>query len=152
MIAPGLASTVKEVREYLNSNVAKGTTCPCCDQTVKMYPNKITGYMASILIKYYKRGFEWVHPIEEFKTINGDYAKLRHWGLTEKSSEVSDPDKKSNGKWRITQKGVDFVEGNLKISQTAMLYNNKCWGFKGKHVSIREALGTKFNFQELMNS
>ncbi len=153
MMKPDLTSTVMEVREYLNRNVEKGTTCPCCDQTVKMYQNKLTGYMASILIKFYKEDWgKWINPIEQFNTVNGDYAKLRHWGLIEKSKEKPSPDKKASGNWRITQAGIDFVKGRTTVSQKVKLYNNKCWGFTGDKVNIRQALGTKFNFQELMDA
>ncbi len=109
--------------------------------------------MSMILIKFYREDWgKWVHPIKQFQTINGDYAKLRHWGLIEKSSDAPEPDKKANGMWRITQAGVDYVKGRTTVSEIALLYNNKCWGFKGNQVDIKKSLGTKFDYSELMNS
>ena len=78
-------STIYEAKEFLKSKLDEGAICPCCKQNVKMYRYKLTSGLAVVLIKFYHRSGKWVHPIKTFKTINGDYAKLRHWGLIEKN-------------------------------------------------------------------
>ena len=144
--------TIEEAKSYLRKKLDKGITCPCCNQTVKMYKVKLTTGMAQVLIKFYKNK-GWKHPIEDFKTINGDYAKLRHWGLVEKHGGEHESDVKSNGLWRITLKGIDFIQGSVKVPEKIKLYNNNFYGFDGdKMITIRQALGNKFDFEELINS
>ena len=145
--------TIEEAKKFLNDNCEKGTVCPCCKQNVKMYKVKLTGGMVSVLIKFYKaREKGWVHPIKEFNTVNGDYAKLRHWGFLEKNNFNTDPTIKASGLWAITNVGISFVEEEIYAPEKIKLYNNKFYGFEGKTIGVKEALGNKFNFEELMNS
>lgn len=107
--------------------------------------------MVVVLIKMYKFGKEWVHPLKDLKTNNGDYAKLRFWGLVQPSSDEPTDEKKASGFWRITEEGKRFVENKIKVKEKAFLFNNKCYGFNGKEINIIEALGNKFNYSELMS-
>lgn len=145
-------NTIEQAKEYLKENWVKGTSCPCCNQFVKVYPWKITTGSAVVLIKMYRFKEEWIHPLKDLKVNNGDYAKLRHWALIEKKEH--DPFKtttKNSGYWRLTDKGRSFVLNRSKIQQYAKLYNSKCWGYEGKVIDIHDALGTKFNYWDLMN-
>ena len=98
----------------------------------------------------YKSNKEWVHPLKDLKTNNGDYAKLRFWGLLQSSSDEPEEDKKSSGFWKITDKGKKFVENSITIKEKAYLFNNKCYGFTGEEINIVQALGNKFSYSELM--
>ena len=142
--------TIQDAKDFLKKNAEEGTICPCCNQTVKVYKVKLTSSMAMMLIGFYKKGEVWVHAIKELKPVNGDYAKLRHWGLLEKKIE-NDTENKASGYWRITHKGVQFIKGYVTVSEKIRLYNNKFYGYTGKHITLKEALGNKFKFEELMN-
>jgi hypothetical protein len=143
--------SIEQAKEFLYNNFEKGTTCPCCNKNVKLYKVKLTAGMVSVLIKFYKaREKGWIHPIKDFKTVNGDYAKLRHWGFLEKNNFNNDPTIKASGLWMITNVGISFIKGETYVPQKVMLYNNKFYGFDGDTVGVKEALGTKFNFEELM--
>tara|TARA_R110002153_G_scaffold241842_1_gene397018 strand:- start:109 stop:555 length:447 start_codon:yes stop_codon:yes gene_type:complete len=148
-----MITTIEEAKKFLNDNFEEGTECPCCNQNVKLHPFKLTGGVASILIKFYKaRDKGWVHPIKEFNTINGNYAKLRHWGLIEKNKNNSDPSVKASGLWRITIAGISFVDGDCLVPEKVKLFNNKFYGYSGGQITIRQALGNKFNYEQLMNN
>ena len=144
-------TTHLEIMDHLRKEINNGTICPCCQQTVKMYRFKLTGKLASTLIKFYHAN-DWVHPINKFKTVNGDYAKLRHWKFIESDPEENDnPKTKSSGMWRITETGKKFVEKKLYQFEKVKLFNNKAWGFEGHRIDIVQALGNKFDYWELMN-
>tara|TARA_R110000824_G_scaffold122685_2_gene280024 strand:+ start:5271 stop:5414 length:144 start_codon:yes stop_codon:yes gene_type:complete len=46
---------------------------------------------------------------------------------------------------------VDFVCGKIKIPQYALIYNDQVLDFSENEVSIRDSLGKKFDYQQLMN-
>ena len=147
-----MITTIEEAKKFLNDNFEEGTNCPCCHQNVKLYKVKLTGGMASVLIKFYKaRKRDWVHPIKELKTVNGDYAKLRHWWLLEKNQIHNYPSLKDSGLCRITTYGISVIVGDCLFPEKIKLYNNKFYGYSGEQITIRQALGNKFDYEELMN-
>lgn len=127
----------------------KGTTCPCCGQFVKLYRRKLTSDMARfvcILSKY--RPGRWVN-IRKIDVRGGDYAKLVYWGLAEQR-ENADESKKDSGIWRLTERGYEFAARKTKVRSHAFVFNGKCEGMTGGKVSIKDALGEKFDYAELM--
>lgn len=63
-----------------------------------------------------------------------------------------DPKKKASGFWRITDKGKQFADGIIKVQSRILVYNNTFQGFSDKSelIGIKEALGNKFDYSELM--
>ena len=79
-----------------------------------------------------------------------EYSKLKHWGLIEEANGKLD-DGNSNGFWRITPRGREFVMG-LRIPRYIYLYDGKLLEVsEGETIDIRTALGDKFNYEELMS-
>lgn len=152
-----MTDSIIEAKKHLKENYHKGTSCPCCNQFVKLYLFKMQASMAWVLIQLYNKRKEgerdgcWVHVIRVLKTNNGNYAKLRYWGLIKPFEGEEDPSIKASGFWKITDKGCRFVKGYNKLPSKAAIYNNKCYGLQGEDVSIKDVLGTKFNYNELMN-
>ncbi len=137
-----------DAMEEFQAKVKKGTNCPCCGRFSKQYKRKLNSGMAQILIKIYKLfSNESVHLQNEFLhfkdiAIRNEYSKLKHWGLLEQGQL---------GYWRITDLGVQFVLGHIEIPRHIILFNNELLGFSGEKVTIQQALGDKFNYNELMN-
>jgi hypothetical protein len=50
----------------------------------------------------------------------------------------------------VTRLGARFVRGEIRIAKYARVYNGRCLGLEGEPVDIRDALGTQFNYSELM--
>lgn len=145
-------NTIQSAKDYLRSNWAKGVTCPCCEQFVKLYKRKLNSGMALTLIRIYRHSQGWV-PVKEFlrqnKWHNGhDWTLLRFWGLLEEKQHAKGEN--SSGYWRITAKGISFVLNHITVPKRMLMYNQSCYGFEGGETSISEALGNKFNYQELM--
>ena len=84
-----------------------------------------------------------------------DYSILKHFGFIEDDCPdmgKGKPDKRKNGYWRITKRGEQFVKGDALSKSHVVLYNNVVRGFDGADINIEQALGSKFNYKELMNA
>lgn len=165
--------TLKEAKQFLRENFEKGVACPCCDQFVKQYKRKLNSGMALFLIglyKLYKRddkvlsktinselhstlqfySNKEVFEVMSLSVTSLDYSVLRHFGLTE--ARVTEGTKRDSGHWRITGSGICFVEiyRNVSCHKYVYLYNNKRQGVSDEKITIQEALGSKFDYKELM--
>jgi hypothetical protein len=163
MILPETITTLSQARVYLQENYEEGVGCPCCKQHVKLYKRKLNSAMAIALIEIYNaskyNGFDFIHVEDHFKempglpsSIRGDFPKLRHWGLIEALKEKREDGSKRNGMYRITGRGIAFVQCNLRVASHVHLFNNEVKGFSDNHVGIAACLGSKFNYDELMGN
>jgi hypothetical protein len=149
------STTLGQAKMALRTKLTEGATCPCCQQHAQMYSRPITSAMAAALILLYRHqlsnpGMTWFHAENFFKdrknipaSIRGDFSKLRFWGLIQADDD-------SEGYYRVTTKGIDFIKGEIKVESNVKLYNNKAYGFKGGYVNIHHCLKKKFNYELLM--
>jgi hypothetical protein len=129
----------------------EGVECPCCKQNVKIYWRNIFASMVNALIKLLQNNGknEFVHW-QIYSSGSGDFAKLRYWGLIEEE-KTTRPDGGSAGFWKITNKGVNFLEGNVSIPKYAVVYNGELLCLDDKEtVTIKDIIGEQFNLRELM--
>jgi hypothetical protein len=143
-------TTIKDAQLNLRSALLAGelVNCPCCQQKCKIYKRKLNANMARFLISLMRHEeTEWVH-YKECDFTGRDYPYVSLWGLAETrgSGETA---KRMSGFWRLTPKGRSFVQGGLRISSHIKLYNNTVGAYEGS-TSIQEALGSKFDYAELM--
>lgn len=146
--------TITEAKTYLRQNWDDGTKCPCCNQMVKLYKHRLQALMVYYLAQIYKiqKGKNnWVHVMSEVKPINGDYAKMRFWGLLEEKGDQPTKDTKSSGYWRVTTSGILFLKGRIRVPEKVFIFDNKKWGQTNATVNIAEALKNKFSYSELMD-
>jgi hypothetical protein len=148
---------LSEIKKFLKDHMEDGTDCPACEQFVKLYKRKLNSSMSVTLLELYRkthktRSYIHVNELEEYKNLNGGgFATLKHWGLIEECpKDHAEFHKKSSGYWKITQKGVDFCEGKIKVKQHVLIYNQKAVGFSEEEISITESLKDNFNYSELM--
>lgn len=154
-LTPG-GRLLAEARTWLLERLADGETCPCCGQFAKEYRRTIHSRMASGLIKVYGAGGRerrgWVtikHHLDHPELA--DFAKLAHWTLAEAHPSVRDDGSKRVGIWRVTPFGEEFVAGRLAVAKYARVFNGECRGHDPLPlVGIRECLGKKFDYEELM--
>ena len=149
----------REKRRVFAEAQEEGCHCPLCGQFVKVYKRKITSTMARQLLQFYKltlRGKQWIHTREavfDGSSGAGDFAKLSYWGLIEaRPHEPGNEGKKTSGYWRITERGVQFCLGQMKVPLHAYVYNHKVLEFSPESTDITEALTEKFDYRELMDS
>lgn len=74
---------------------------------------------------------------------------MRFYGLIEESPHER-PDGGRAGIWRLTDLGVAFVEGRATVPTYSILYNQELLRLEEPKISISQALGKRFRYDELM--
>lgn len=161
--------TLGEVREWIVEKLTPvkknrlgwwrknpGVKCPACRQHIEMMIRPMTSEMARVLIAMYLENPEgWVH-VQSLRRDNvpvargGDWCKVKHWGLVERNIGQKADGNPNNGHWRLTDLGRSFVRGEVQLPQRVFLYNDECHGKDGMLISIRDALGANFNYDEMI--
>lgn len=145
-----LTTTLADAKTWLKARLDKGESCPCCGQRAQMYRRKINSGMARSLIHMYRlSGTNWVH-VKQIGAASREEGKLAYWGLVEEQKATGLHGGRA-GYWRVTDKGEQFILGKLQVPTYAKVYNGRVFGFEGGPASIKDALGTKFNYADLMN-
>jgi hypothetical protein len=155
--------TLKAARDILRTQVMGGGAprCPCCGQTAKVYKRALPSATARVMIALYRAGATngtYVFLPDLLDGMKGTphqggYGTLAHfWGLMEVQPGERADGSKRVGWWRLTPQGVAFVEGRARAPKFARLYAQRCLGFTGEPITIRDALGNKFDYNELMSS
>ena len=126
--------TVAEARIRAMDAVQCGPAidCPVCDRKIKAWVRDVDYRLVAVLRALYdaeSEGLTGLEPDPLIKmTSGGDYAKPRFWGLM----------KKKGNYWVITDKGVDFLEGNLQIWDHIYTFNKKIIAHSDKLVGVDE--------------
>ncbi len=147
--------TVADAKKYLHDNWKQGVKCPCCGQMVKLYKRRLNSAAALCLIDLLKKSggkagvAVHITEIGKASTSGGNFAQLAHWDLI-KPIRNTDTPKRTSGKWCITAKGVDFVRSTITVPAYTFQFDGKCLGFSDERISIKQALGVKFNYSDLM--
>jgi hypothetical protein len=147
--------TLDQLRAWLSEHRDEGVHCPGCNQYAKVYRRSVTVGIARVLIAMYRDGGDdagWVY-IPSLRGIEkgGDTAKARYWGLIEELPERRE-DGGRVGWWRLTDQGKAFVRGEVAVPYRARVYDGHLLELvDDRMVTIRDALGTAFNYDNLMN-
>ena len=157
--APAPTATLTEAQSWLRERVRKGATCPCCKRLAKVYKRKLNSGMAYFLIRLYRvRGLKPTH-INDFigeqkmtaSMVGG--VLLHQWGLIEEVPD-DDTEKYKSGVYRVTELGARFARGEVRVKKFVHLYDNRLLKVSEgiTTVSIQDALGDKFDYQELWSA
>lgn len=131
-----------------------GAICPTCNQHSQVYRWSLYSTAAQALLLFYRLGGTdtFIHS-NMLKDLGyrgqGDAARLRMWELVERETEARDDGGRS-GYWRVTPFGERFVKGNSTVDLYAYVYNSRVLSFDGDQVSIHDALGKRFSYNEMM--
>ena len=111
--------------------------------------------MCLTLLLLHKFNINGFIKVEDFLIRNGhkrcgDFSYLTHYKFLEKQISKRMDGSKRNGYYRITSLGILFAEGKTTAPSKFLILNNKFQGFEGEEVNIKQALGKKFNYDELM--
>ncbi len=151
--------TLADYREQLMIDVQVGTHCKACDQWAKVYHNKFNSSMARTAIWLYphfkKHPDDWLEAgkylVQNHDRYDGVHSKLCVYEMMEKNKDAEpNTGAKSSGLYRMTAKGIAFVEERLTVPGYWTQYNGDVIGFDGDTIGIRDALGKHFDYKELM--
>jgi len=160
-------ASLDEAKAWLRTHFEKGTHCPCCRRFVKLYKRNINSSMAAALILLYRwdqrHPGQWMQITDVIAEASAglqrryvtDVAKLAAWEVIEPLEGERDDGSKRNGFWRMTDVGRDFCSGRILLPKYTYHYNQEVLHRKNPDptmASIREALGDKFNYDELMRA
>lgn len=138
----------------------RGVECPCCSKFVKVYRRKFNSCMARTLVytyKFFKKNPDKFLDVAHYMLqqlpgwVPSDYGKLVWWGLMEYSGDVADLNTKNSGLYRMTERGVLFVEGSILIPESVLEYRSSVESFSSDMIDIKTSLGEHFNYHELMS-
>ena len=148
-----MIETLEQAKTHVNQGLSDGVVCPCCGQLAKLYRRKIYAAPARALISLYHKNIvspDYYHITALDVDLGGsDFSKLKYWGLIEKAPN-DDPEKHSSGLWMITPKGEGYVRDHISVPKYCYVFNNEAFGFSEEKQGIRDALGEKFDYNELM--
>lgn len=148
--------TLGQAQLWLRAHVEDGVACPCCTQFAKVYRRKIHSTMARDLITAHGRmGLDPFHvpTLLRRAASAGDFAKLAYWRLIVEIPGVRDDGSTRVGWWRITDDGRLFALNQLRVPKYARIYDGRLIELDASDtVTIRDALGERFNYEELMRN
>ncbi len=141
--------TVMEARGQAEKMLRAGAAFvdPVTGRTAQVYDRGITPKMVEVLALIYhhtRNDRSRFVSAQELKTRGGDYGKLRHWGLIEQKTEKGAVPGEVIRKpmWRITEKGLRFVEDDITIPKKILVFNDRRVGFvDDKLVSFSDIMG-----------
>ena len=153
--------TLAEARPWLEEQAEEGIDCPLCTRYVKIYRRKLSSCMARALLALVRHAMrtnnEWFDLTQVLKRVgisaaNSNAALLRYWNLLEPAPEPTHREDGSPhvGIYRVTPLGFRFARGEVELPRRVIIYDHHILGFTDEHTSIRDALGDKFRYDELM--
>lgn len=147
--------TLGEAREWLRGQLDTGAPCPCCRQRAQIYRWSLYSTAARALILFHRLGAadRYVH-VNELKAHDyrgqGDTSRLKYWGLLDEEAARRDDGGRA-GYWMLTTRGHAFVHGTQQVPKYLYVYDGNVRRAEGPMISIMDALGKKFDYQELMS-
>ncbi len=128
--------------------------CPGCERWAKIYKRRLNSGMASVLVRlFHVSDPKTWSSIEQIfgsrKQDRRDWPLLQHWGLIEPGGRRT-ATSNASGFWRITARGVMFVVGSTVVPEYVFVWDNRAVRFSAETVTVRAALGSRFDYAELM--
>jgi hypothetical protein len=137
--------SLEAAKDWLRARLGVGAYCPLCTQYAKVYRRKINSGMALSLIAMYRAaGRDWQDITKTVGAKHREEGKLRYWELVEPGER--------RGVWRVTPLGEAFVLGRWRVLSHANIYDDRLMELTGTPIGIREALGNRFDYDELMTT
>jgi hypothetical protein len=137
----------------------EGDHCPCCGKWGKVYKVGIShAMMKALLWMASNHGQEWIDmPRQAPRWLIQTYtfATLKWWRLIERMpldfGFEDGQEKKFSGYWRVTPIGMQFAKGLVQVPKNVYLYDNSLMDVSTETIYIKDCVGKKFNYSEIMN-
>jgi hypothetical protein len=138
---------LSDARATLRTLVDVGHQCPCCRQFSKVYRRRLNAGMAASLVKLWAAVGERPGVFAHGPSLPGDtheISQLAWWGL------IEDEPARRTGWWAVTDFGEQWLRARTTVRSHAVVYDGRRLRLDGESLSLRQALGTKFSYEELM--
>lgn len=149
-------TTLETMRDQWKATIeGDGGHCPCCDRWGKIYKRGLNASMARALmwlVNQENRGDGWVHvpsSAPPWMLRTQQLPTLQLWGLVE-GFNAADSKLQSSGLWKPTQRGIAFANNRATVQKYVYVYNNAVLEVDGDQIFIGDALGSKYNYEEIM--
>lgn len=157
--APTAESTLAEARRWVAQHRGKGVRCPCCQRYARVYKRPLNysmAYALMLIYEYFADHSDWLHVPTYLNgkgvvARGGDWAKMVYWGLIVGSGGIRADESKRVGNYKITEKGINFVEGRISVPSYVVVYNARVIGKSDSEIYIHQALGEHFNYAAMMD-
>lgn len=148
-------STLEALRDLWKVTIeGDGGHCPCCDRWGKIYRRALNAAMARSLlwlVNQEDRGDGWVHvpsSAPPWMLRSQQLPALQMWGLVEGFD--SETKLASSGLWKPTPAGIAFAGNRTAVRKYVYVYNSTVLDTDGDEIQIGDALGSKYNYEEIM--
>lgn len=118
--------------------------CPHCGASLKQYWHSLTPGLVNILVKCIravkKKGvnsFHWQDDLGLIKNEGHNFYKLRFHALI----AHADVKNKKSGYWLITDRGGQFLRGEIFVPKKVLTYRNRVIGHHQKQIHIKALIG-----------
>ena len=108
------------------------TICECCGAKVVEYCHSLCKGQARALYLFAKAGGK--SELKDLKFTHSqrcNFPKLRYWELVYKDDNT----------WHMTQKGMDFLRGNILLPKKVWTYRGEVERYEGDDTSIQDVTG-----------
>ena len=134
----------------------EGGHCPCCDRWGKINSISITETMALSLLWLSRQPTDDLGFVKVTDTAplwvarSRSYPALQHWGLIVKVSKSKDKNKRTEGLWQVTAKGMAFLRNQISIPKKCFVYDKGIEGYSAEEVYFADCFGKQFVYAEVM--
>lgn len=139
--------TVMEARAQVEKDLKAGCQVkdPVTGRVAQVYDRGITRKMVEVMAVIYhltRKNPDIYVDASSLKTRGGDYGKLRHWGLIEQGTDFKQGVLHTKPLWRITAKGISFIEDGIEIPKKVLVFNDRRVGYVDtKTVTFKSIMG-----------
>lgn len=147
--------TLGEARATFRRMLKDGqrVVCPGCELLTTQYHRPLNSGMARILLSIFHATThqEWCDVSKTFgdEAHKKEYSKLKHWGLLEEMPGEG-TEGHTTGLWRLPAASRKFCEEQGTVLKYVDLVNDVLIERSGPEITIRDALGKRFSFDEIM--
>lgn len=139
--------TLAKARDIFRANLetGKSTCCPTCGRNAKLYARKFRAPWLKALRALAENIYLSARQMEDI-CGSRDYPVLSNFGLAHRNP--------SDGMWRISALGHDFLDGRITIPMHAVIYNRDVIGFDERrriHITDIDP-EERFSLHELMST
>jgi hypothetical protein len=116
-------------------------TCPHCGANMVKFRHSLSGMYVGIIMQIYanmnsERTVD-IGTLDMTYNQKNNLQKLQYWGIIRST-------KKHSGRWRLTDAGLRFVEGELKLRKYVWTYRGKVMEYDGPEILFSQMQDKKY--------